>query len=110
MRHQLINNGDMEENLIVIEIQIGVYLGEDDIVRYEDVYGSVKMKFENIYFKGKKHLGLHHAIRTKFYRIFCKVVYQCDIPLETEIDRSVYFCHNAFGVVINPNSIIGGVL
>ena len=36
-RHRLSNPG--EENLEIIEVQTGDYLGEDDIVRYEDVYG-----------------------------------------------------------------------
>jgi mannose-6-phosphate isomerase-like protein (cupin superfamily) len=26
-------------DLVMIEVQSGVYLGEDDIVRFEDVYG-----------------------------------------------------------------------
>lgn len=37
-RHRLINTDDTE-NLIISESQIGDYLGEDDIIRYEDVYG-----------------------------------------------------------------------
>ena len=28
-------------DLIIIEVQTGEYLGEDDIVRFEDVYGRV---------------------------------------------------------------------
>ena len=36
-KHRLCNPGT--EPLIVIEIQSGSYLGEDDIVRFEDVYG-----------------------------------------------------------------------
>ena len=28
--------------LEIIEVQSGVYLGEDDIVRFEDAYGRVK--------------------------------------------------------------------
>jgi mannose-1-phosphate guanylyltransferase/mannose-6-phosphate isomerase len=36
-KHRLENPSDL--NLVVIEIQIGEYLGEDDIVRFEDVYG-----------------------------------------------------------------------
>ena len=36
-RHRLENPGS--EMLEVIEVQSGSYLGEDDIVRYEDVYG-----------------------------------------------------------------------
>jgi mannose-1-phosphate guanylyltransferase len=28
-----------EENLVVIEVQMGEYVGEDDIERFEDDYG-----------------------------------------------------------------------
>lgn len=35
-KHRLSNN--FEENLIIIEVQIGSYFGEDDIIRYEDIY------------------------------------------------------------------------
>ncbi len=37
LKHQLSNPGGKE--LSIIEIQCGTYLGEDDIVRYEDKYG-----------------------------------------------------------------------
>ena len=38
-KHSLENN---TENLLeIIEVQIGSYLGEDDIVRFEDKYGRV---------------------------------------------------------------------
>ena len=37
LKHQLSNLG--KENLSIIEVQCGTYLGEDDIVRYEDKYG-----------------------------------------------------------------------
>ena len=37
-KHRLINI-DEAETLIVTEVQIGDYLGEDDIIRYADVYG-----------------------------------------------------------------------
>lgn len=36
-KHRLENLG--EELLVLIEVQCGDYLGEDDIIRYEDVYG-----------------------------------------------------------------------
>ncbi len=39
-KHRLIN--EEEKSLIVIEIQSGSYLGEDDIVRFEDNYGRIK--------------------------------------------------------------------
>ena len=34
VKHRLINNSD--KDLEIIEIQLGTYLGEDDIIRYED--------------------------------------------------------------------------
>lgn len=40
-KHRLTNT-DEKENLIITEVQIGDYLGEDDIVRYEDIYGRNK--------------------------------------------------------------------
>ena len=36
-KHRLTNIGDSE--LVLIEVQVGGYLGEDDIVRLDDVYG-----------------------------------------------------------------------
>ena len=38
--HRLANPGKVP--LAIIEIQTGPYLGEDDIVRFDDVYGRVK--------------------------------------------------------------------
>jgi len=35
--HRLTNPGKVP--LVVIEVQSGTYLGEDDIVRFEDTYG-----------------------------------------------------------------------
>ena len=34
-----VTNTDEKESLIITEVQIGDYFGEDDIVRYEDIYG-----------------------------------------------------------------------
>lgn len=39
-KHRLENPGKID--LVMIEVQSGEYLGEDDIVRFEDVYGRVK--------------------------------------------------------------------
>lgn len=39
-RHRLTNVGD--EELALIEVQCGAYLGEDDIVRFEDIYGRAQ--------------------------------------------------------------------
>ncbi|MBN2855595.1 MAG: mannose-1-phosphate guanylyltransferase/mannose-6-phosphate isomerase [Halothiobacillaceae bacterium] len=38
-QHRLTNPGKI--NLVMIEVQTGQYLGEDDIVRFEDIYGRV---------------------------------------------------------------------
>jgi len=38
-KHRLENPGKIE--LVLIEVQSGSYLGEDDIVRFEDHYGRV---------------------------------------------------------------------
>ena len=37
--HRLLNPGLFD--LVMIEVQSGDYLGEDDIVRFDDVYGRV---------------------------------------------------------------------
>lgn len=37
-KHRLTNT-DKKESLIITEVQIGDYFGEDDIIRYEDIYG-----------------------------------------------------------------------
>ena len=37
-RHRLTNTS-AKESLIITEVQIGDYFGEDDIIRYEDIYG-----------------------------------------------------------------------
>ncbi len=39
-KHRLTNT-DKNESLIITEVQIGDYFGEDDIIRYEDVYGRI---------------------------------------------------------------------
>ncbi len=39
-RHRVINE-DEKESLIITEVQIGDYFGEDDIIRYEDIYGRL---------------------------------------------------------------------
>jgi len=39
MKHRLSNLGN--EPLVIIEVQTGPYLGEDDIERFEDDYGRV---------------------------------------------------------------------
>ena len=38
-KHRLSNNS--ENPLVIIEVQCGSYLGEDDIVRFNDIYGRL---------------------------------------------------------------------
>lgn len=45
-RHSLANN--TTSPLEIIEVQSGSYLGEDDIERFEDIYGRVKKTGENL--------------------------------------------------------------
>lgn len=40
MKHRVANNGDTP--LLFIEVQLGDYLGEDDIERFSDDYGRIK--------------------------------------------------------------------
>lgn len=39
-KHRLTNTDD-KESLIITEVQLGDYFGEDDIHRYEDIYGRI---------------------------------------------------------------------
>lgn len=39
-KHRL-KNTDEKDSLIITEVQIGDYFGEDDIIRYEDIYGRL---------------------------------------------------------------------
>ena len=41
-KHRLSNPS--EEPLVLIEVQTGSYLGEDDIIRFEDIYGRINNK------------------------------------------------------------------
>ena len=38
-KHKIVNKSS-EDNLILSEVQLGDYFGEDDIVRYTDKYGG----------------------------------------------------------------------
>jgi mannose-1-phosphate guanylyltransferase/mannose-6-phosphate isomerase len=40
-KHRLSNPG--KEDVVIIEVQAGAYLGEDDIVRFDDIYGRAEV-------------------------------------------------------------------
>ena len=44
-KHRLTNPGSI--NLVLIEVQSGTYLGEDDIVRFKDSYGRQREITDN---------------------------------------------------------------
>jgi len=44
VKHRLENRGTVD--LELIEVQSGSYLGEDDIVRFDDIYGRVLSEHE----------------------------------------------------------------
>jgi len=48
----------------------------------------------------------HFIILPKLIRFWLRVYHCCDIPLSGKIDKTVYFNHNDFGIVINPNAEI----
>ena len=50
--------------------------------------------------------GVFSKLYCKFLYRYLRVYYNCDIPYMLNLD-GVYFCHNGFGIVINPNSKIG---
>lgn len=69
------------------------------------------MKFERVFQRGRRHYLKEHFLRARLYQVFCRLYFHCDIPFRTEIAEGVYFCHNAFGVVINSNAkLMGGVI
>ncbi len=40
-KHRITNTSD-DEALMIAEVQLGDYFGEDDIIRYDDIYGRLK--------------------------------------------------------------------
>lgn len=66
------------------------------------------MKFEKIFRVGNKLYTSNHKFLARLVQGFTRFRYNCDIPVQTEIAPDTYFCHNAFGVVINPRAKIGG--
>ena len=66
------------------------------------------MKFEKVFRAGHKLYTSNHKILAQLIQGFTRFRYNCDIPVQTEIAPDTYFCHNAFGVVINPRAKMGG--
>lgn len=55
------------------------------------------------------HFGQRYAnskLVSKVVRVMLRIIWHCDIPLSQYIDRTVWFCHSGFDIVINKNTII----
>lgn len=50
--------------------------------------------------------GIPRRIITRLMSIFIERYYHCQIPSCVKL-KGCYFCHNGFGIVINPNAEIG---
>ena len=55
-----------------------------------------------------KYVYRHFPPMAKPIRIIQRVLYNCDIPFQANIDKTVHFDHMGFGCVINPRVTIGG--
>lgn len=52
---------------------------------------------------------LKGGLKSKYRKLqwaFARVIYSFDIPSKIDLSE-VYLCHNGFGIVINPGSVIG---
>lgn len=56
------------------------------------------------------YLIMHNSNCRPFKRlmeVFLRIVFSCDIPSQVKIGKNCRFAHNALGVVIHPEAIIG---
>ena len=68
------------------------------------------MKITNVHYLyklGRKLYRSEHKKTAKLIRLYMRIVCTCDIPFEADIDDSVHFNHNGFGIVINPLCRVG---
>lgn len=56
------------------------------------------------------YIRMHNSklkVVRKFYHVWLRIVYSCDIMPQTEIGIGTRFAHNGLGVVINEDAVIG---
>jgi len=56
------------------------------------------------------YLRMHHSksrLIRRLIEIMLRIVFGCDIPPEVQIGENCKFAHNALGVVIHPEVVIG---
>ena len=69
--------------------------------------GNVKSsKFHRLLRYGIECHKRKKRLRCRIVSLIIKLVYKADIPLNTDIDKSVWFCHSGFGTVINQRAVI----
>lgn len=66
------------------------------------------MEFHKILHCGQKASKKNWVLIRKICRFILRARYQSEIDLAADIDKTVYFCHQGFGIVINPRVKIGG--
>ena len=58
----------------------------------------------------KLYLKMHNsncALYRRLMEVFLRIVFSCDLPAQVRIGKNCRFAHNALGVVIHPESVIG---
>ena len=56
------------------------------------------------------YLKMHNSkcgVYRRCIEVFLRIVFSCDIPYKTVIGKNCRFAHNALGVVIHPDVVIG---
>ncbi|MBQ8780995.1 MAG: serine acetyltransferase [Oscillospiraceae bacterium] len=64
-------------------------------------------RFHKLLHYGMKCHKKGRKLSRRIIGLLIKLVYKADIPLGTDIDETVWFCHSGFGTVINPRAVIG---
>lgn len=58
----------------------------------------------------KYYLKMHNsncALYRRLMEVFLRIVFSCDLPAQVRIGKNCRFAHNALGVVIHPEAVIG---
>ena len=72
--------------------------------------GKTSSIFNKLFHYGQKASKNGWKFRRRVCKYLLRIIYQCEIDLAADIDETVEFCHNGFGIVVNARSKIGGEL
>ena len=64
--------------------------------------------FNKLFHYGQRANKNGWGFRRRICKYLLRIIYQCEIDLAADIDETVEFCHNGFGIVVNARSKIGG--